>query len=804
MLKLIYSNNSSKALFFFNLLFVSLSVAGQSERIENVSKKFSSYNEQTLQEKIFIHTDRSSYVAGEIIWFKVYCTDTKTSLLSSTSKVAYVEVLDKDQQPVLQGKIALKDGTGSGSFAIPVSIHSGNFLLRSYTNWMKNFDPEYYFHQNLTIINTVRAEVAPSEKATTTYDIQFFPEGGNLVNGLKSKVAFRVTDNSGKGIDFNGAVVDESNDTLVRFRPGKFGIGNFSFTPQKGKQYKASITTKNGNAVAGNLPISLNNGFVINLADATAEASMKVNIRTTTSDRSALLVVNNNKKITTSHVLNFENGNAELQIDKSSLEDGISTITVFNENNQPVAERLYFKKPLQQKLVIGSNADHAQYGTRKKVTLNVVAEDEAASPQSSDLSMAVYLLDSLPLYNHDIYNYFWLSSELKGVIESPAYYLDNTNSQVNEAIDNLLLTHGWRRFKWEDVLESKKPAFKFLPEYEGHLVSGRMINKLTEKPGANILGFLSVPGPLFHLYAAKSASDGSLHFNTRDVYGSRLIVAQSKNPDTTSAFRLDILSPFSESYSTYKIPSFTASQTVPPTLLKRSINMQVHNVYSGEKLNSFQAPKTDTLNFYGKPLVKYMLDDYVRFPTMEEVLREYVREINVRNRKGNFFLTNMTKDINGLAIIKEPVILLDGVPQFDNGNKITHYDPLKVQKLEMTEERYFLGPAVFDGIASFSTYNGDLEGFRLDTANTVMDYDALQMKREFYSPVYQTPQELSSRMPDFRTLLYWSPDIKTDNTGKREITFYTSDLPGKYAVVLQGISKQGKVGSKVFTIDVTK
>jgi uncharacterized protein YfaS (alpha-2-macroglobulin family) len=85
-----------------------------------------------------------------------------------------------------------------------------------------------------------------------------------------------------------------------------------------------------------------------------------------------------------------------------------------------------------------------------------------------------------------------------------------------------------------------------------------------------------------------------------------------------------------------------------------------------------------------------------------------------------------------------------------------------------------------------------------------MDYDALQMKREFYSPVYQTPQELSSRMPDFRTLLYWSPDIKTDNTGKREITFYTSDLPGKYAVVLQGISKQGKVGSKVFTIDVTK
>lgn len=804
MVKIIYSSNSSKALFFFSLLFLSLSVAGQPEKIENISKKFSSYNEQTLQEKIFIHTDRSSYVAGEIIWFKVYCTDVKTNQLSSMSKVAYVEVLDKDQQSVLQGKIALKDGTGSGSFAIPISIRSGNFLLRSYTNWMKNFDPEYYFHQNLTILNTIKAEVATPEKTTTNYDVQFFPEGGNLVNGLKSKVAFRVTDNSGKGIDFNGTVVDETNDTLVRFRPVKFGIGTFSFTPQKGKRYKAFIKTKNENFVAGNLPIALNNGLVLYLPDATPQGLIKVNIQTTTDDETALLVINNNKKIVLSRLLHFEKGKAELQIDRSNLDEGISSITVFNGNNQPVAERLFFNKPRQQKLIIGGNADQAHYGTRKKVKLSVVSEDESAMPQSSDMSMAVYLLDSLPLYSHDIYNYFWLSSELKGVIESPSYYLDSQNDQANEAIDNLMLTHGWRRFKWEDVLESKMPAYKFLPEYEGHLVSGRMVNKLTEKPGANILGFLSVPGPLFHLYAASSASDGSLQFNTRDVYGSRLIVAQSKNPDTASAFRVDILSPFSDSYSTNKIPSFTTSQIAATTLLKRSINMQVHNVYAGDKLNSFQLPKADTLNFYGKPLVKYMLDDYVRFPTMEEVLREYVREINVRNRKGNFFLTNLNKDIYGLPIIKEPVILLDGVPQFDNGNKITHYDPLKVQKLEVIEERYFLGPAVFDGIASFSTYNGDLEGFRLDTANTVMDYDALQMKREFYSPVYQTPQEFSSRLPDFRTLLYWSPDIKTDNTGKKEITFYTSDLPGRYAVVLQGISKKGKAGSKVFTIDVTK
>lgn len=212
----------------------------------------------------------------------------------------------------------------------------------------------------------------------------------------------------------------------------------------------------------------------------------------------------------------------------------------------------------------------------------------------------------------------------------------------------------------------------------------------------------------------------------------------------------------------------------------------------------------DTLNFYGKPGFKYMLEDYTRFPTMEEVLREYVREVNVRKRKDNFTLTIITKDEAGNTTVKEPVVLLDGVPQFDNGNKITHYDPLKVQKLEGVQERYFLGPVSFDGIASFSTYTGDLEGFRLDTTTTVLDYDALQMKREFYSPVYETTQEYASRLPDFRSLLYWSPDIKTESMGKKEISFYTSDVTGKYAVVLQGISKSGRSGSKTFMIDVTK
>lgn len=159
---------------------------------------------------------------------------------------------------------------------------------------------------------------------------------------------------------------------------------------------------------------------------------------------------------------------------------------------------------------------------------------------------------------------------------------------------------------------------------------------------------------------------------------------------------------------------------------------------------------------------------------------------------------------NGVASIISPVILLDGVPQFDFGNKISTYDPLKVERIEIINQPYYLGPSRLDGIASFFTYKGNLEGFELDSSATVIDYEALQLRREFYSPTYETHEKFASRVADFRTLLYWSADVKTDEKGKKELSFYTSDLPGTYAVVVQGISLDGKAGSQVLMIDVKK
>ena len=177
---------------------------------------------------------------------------------------------------------------------------------------------------------------------------------------------------------------------------------------------------------------------------------------------------------------------------------------------------------------------------------------------------------------------------------------------------------------------------------------------------------------------------------------------------------------------------------------------------------------------------------------MEEVLREYVSEVLVRRQKENFRLI-MAGGIENKVFLDDPMTLLNGVPVFE-ANKVMQYDPLKVQKIEVIRRRYFYGPSILNGIVNFTTYQSD-PGVLSDINTLVFDYEGLQFPREFYSPVYETQESLSSHLPDFRNVLYWSPDIKTDTHGKTEISFYTSDKKGNFRVVLQGITADGKVGA---------
>lgn len=772
---------------------------GQSEIITNLKKGFDQYRRQTLVEKLYVHSDKNFYVAGEIMWFKIYDVDGTYNKPLELSKVAYVEIIDKDLKPVLQAKIGLDSARGNGSFFIPLSIKSGNYRLRAYTNWMKNFSPDYFYEKNITIINALRKLDEKLANSAPQYEIRFFPEGGNLVNGIESRVAFRVVDQWGKGVEFEGNLVDQNNSNILSFKPRKFGMGQFSFTPQAGSKYSAVIKVGSNNALVQELPAANSQGFVMHVEDA-GNNQLRVNVKTNTPDQFAYLFVHSRLVVKQAEMKMFNSGSVDFMVNKNNLGDGISSLTVFNYAEQVVCERLYFRRP--SNLQIEAGTDRNDYGTRNKVTVNLRAQEPGGKSLKADMSMAVYLVDSLqPLSTGDILSYLWLRSDLRGNIESPEYYFEDNEADVAEDADNLMMTQGWRRFNWPDVLQGKS-SFEFLPEYEGHLINGRITNKATGMPAENILVYLSAPGQRFAFGSATSNKNGLLQFDIKNLWGTNQIVVQTADTKD-SVNHIDILTPFSDKFSELRIPAFNLPTWLQEDLLRESIGSQVQNAYLKEKLQRFGIIELiDTNAFFGTPDKKYFLDDYTRFNTMEEVMREYVGDVTVHKRQQKFYF-RVLNEPHQYFFEEEPLMLMDGVA-FHDADKIMNYDPLKVKKIEVMGRQYFLGPLVANGIISYTTYKGDLEGFQIDPGAVALDYEGLQLQREFYSPLYETPPQISSRNPDFRNLLYWKPEILTDDKGFSKLSFFSSDKKGKFIVVIEGLAPNGLAGSKVISFDVTK
>jgi hypothetical protein len=782
-------------------VFLTLNTYSQSD-FTAIRLQFDKYSQNSLQEKIYAHTDKATYLAGELLWFKLYNVDADFHELIDVSKVAYAEVLNKDHIPVIQAKIALNHGTGNGSFELPVDINTGNYFFRVYTNWMKNFDADLYFEKPISIINTLKNDgTVETNTSQSKYDIQFFPEGGNLVNGIESKVGFRVVDAEGKGIDYNGILTNQNGDTVAHYSSFKFGIGSFLFRPLKNNNFKATITLADGSIVSKELPTAYDNGYVLHVEKrGEKKISVKVESSPDLNGQGVYIFIHSHRHTIETHNATLNNNVAEFILDDDKLGDGISHITVFNSEKKPVCERLYFKSPVHQ-LNIEATTSQQQYDSRKKVAVDILSKDETGAILPADLSVSVYHLDSLAsLQQNNIQSYLWLSSDLKGNVESPAYYFTNTNEETAKALDNLMLTHGWRRFKWDDVLLFDKPSFFFIPEYDGHVIPAVVIQKdSTSRTAKNIESFLTIPGKYFQFYTSESNEKGEVNFYTKNFYGKHEIFAQAGAKSRN--YRIDIKSPFSENYSSRTLPSFYLQNTSGIALQTKSVNAQVQKTYWQTQHNKFVSPPIDTGFFY-EPTKTYPLDDYVRFPTMEEVLREYVGEIVVHKQNNALSLEAGRRDYYGIVYRYVPLTMVDGIPLFDDPDKIFSYDPLKIKALDIINRKFVFGKISFEGIINFITYKGNPDSFAIDPHLTVVDYEALQLQREFFAPVYETQNQIDNRMPDFRELLYWTPSLQTNASGKAQLNFYTSDMAGKYVVFIEGLGADGRAGTKAFSIDV--
>lgn len=760
----------------------------KAQQVKNVQNAFEAYHQDAFQEKIFVHTDKEQYLTGELMWFKIYNVDAFTNLTADLSKVAYIELLDNTNQPIVQAKISLKKGVGSGSVYIPLTAVNGNFKLRAYTNWMQNFGTNHFFEKQVTIINPLN-DPEKIAKNLAKNDIQFFAEGGDLIEGVANNMGFKAVSADGTGIAVKGVIINQKNDTVARFQTLKYGIGQFKFTPLVNNTYKAIASTNQKEILIKELPIAKKQGYALFLEDNENE-TLTLTVNSSFNSQNIGLFVHHSNKTTLAETATLSNGIATFKIAKIKLAEGLSHFTLFTENGQAVAERLYFKRP-SKNLKIAANSDYLSYKSREKVSVTINANDEKNEPIEADVSIAIRRIDSLQgMDQSDMVSYFWLSSELKGDIESPGYYFRNPTKETDKALDNLLLTQGWRRMVWDDVL-NKKPLIKFLPEFNGHLVTGKINSANFNEV------YLTISNTYQQFYSTLSDSTGHFVFNTKDFYGPNEIIVQSNtNVDTTSI--ISVQSPFSEKYSAFTYPGLTLAPNLLNELQAHSFGMQVQNIYAGDKLKKFEPLNLDTTKFYGKPYVSYKLDDYTRFTLMEDVLREYVRETFISRNQKHFVINVLGKTA---LLDGEPLVLVDGAPYF-NTDRVMEIDPKKIKKLEIIRDNYYYGPAVFNGILSFTSYKPNVAALEINPNAVVLDYEGMQLQREFYSPSYETAEKKNSRLPDFRNLLFWSPSTIINDKGVAKLDFYTADQPGTYIGVINGLSKNGVPGNGVFRFEV--
>lgn len=771
-------------------------VRGQTDSLGGIEQQFISYAERTPVEKLFLHLDRPCYVSGETMWFKLYAVEGTTQRPLAASSVAYVEVLSSAQVPVLQAKIALKNATGQGSLVLPAALASGRYTVRAYTSWMRNFGPEYYFHASVVVVDTRQPLGSLAAPLAAAYDPQFFPEGGDLVQGLTSRVGFKLTDNAGQGVAATGTVLDAAGTSVAHFTTLWAGMGSFDFTPaQAGGTYRAIIKLANNQTFTCALPAVRTQGYVLRVEeDGPTRLRVVVQAKGLAATSGTLYLLGHaGQRVVVAAEAQLSQGRVVFSVSREQLAAGVSHFTLFNRQRQPLCERLYFRPPAAT-LTLRAQPDKTQYATREKVTLRLTS-----GPLPANLSVAVYQLDSLSAASSaDITSYLWLAADLRGPIENPGRYLDATNPDAAAAADNLMLTQGWRRFHWANVLASRPDSLPYPPELHGPIIRGRVMSSLTGTPAARTPVYLASPSRRPQLYNSSSQADGGVQFELPDLYGSRQLLA-GLNPQRDSVDRVELFDAFSTQYAAGSPRLLTLPPRLAANLRRRHAQAEVGSRFPGGPPPAYQLPKPDSLAFYGLPSERYYLDKYTRFKVLEEVLREYVPGVLVRLRKDGFHL--VVPDYQNRATMEDPLVLLDGVPVF-NTNRIMAFDPLKIQRLDVLTTRYFLGSVVHEGIISFTTYRGDLGGFPIDPRALLQDYEGLQGQRDFYAPRYDNPAAARSRLPDFRNLLYWNPVVVTQANTDAEITFYTSDQVGRYRVVVQGLSATGLTGSTDYILKV--
>ncbi|HVV54375.1 MAG TPA: TonB-dependent receptor plug domain-containing protein [Mucilaginibacter sp.] len=436
--------------------------------LQNIISKLKVLSNDRIIEKAYLQFDKPYYAAGDTMYFKAYVTLGEHHKPSNLSGILHVDLISPENIIIHSIMLQLGNGVAWGDFAIPPALGQGYYRVRAYTEYMRN-TPQYFFNKIIPIgsASNFTANASEDTHQALKPDLQFFPEGGDLIEGLTSRVAFKAIGTNGMGIGAKGVVIDNTNTQVAEFSSAHLGMGSFYMEPEAGKTYKAKVTFANGMQDTFNLPAADDKGITMMVVDTSDKVFVELRCNKPyfqDNINKELNIVMYDEGILSTVNTKLDSRRLQLAVPKDQFPSGILQISLFSQSGEPLSERLVF---LQNKdlLDLGVSSNKTTYAKREKVlmTLNAKEKGQATTGQ---FSVSV-IDDNIVPFNADnettILSYLLLTSGLRGYVEQPNYYLNKTK-QAQADLDVLMLTQGYRRFTWKELLAPPGPAFTYRPE----------------------------------------------------------------------------------------------------------------------------------------------------------------------------------------------------------------------------------------------------------------------------------------------------------------------------------------------------
>jgi hypothetical protein len=343
----------------------------------------------------------------------------------------------------------------------------------------------------------VRDFAIKAEKGQT--DVQFFPESGSLVNGITSRVGFKAVGIDGLGLNIKGSIIDETGKEISQLASLHAGMGSFLLRPQAGKSYTAKISFPDGSTTTLPLPKASDEGYTLSVYQPVKD-SVLVRINASAGSlsqpQSVNLIAQTGGESIFASTVKIEKPVTSVWLSKKDFPSGIAQFTLFNKGGEPLNERIAFIRSKDQ-MALDIKTAKDSYKSKEHVKLELEAKDSKGKPTAANFSVTVIDEGKMPVEESresTIFSNILLTSDLKGYVERPNYYFNNETDEVNRALDNLMLTQGYRRFDWKELSTTTTTKPKFEVEGLGYKITGRvatLTNKLVPNATVTLISVIA-------------------------------------------------------------------------------------------------------------------------------------------------------------------------------------------------------------------------------------------------------------------------------------------------------------------------